>query len=204
MFYIIAQGARISTPIDQLLKSTNISPIAASTAVKAVSTHSDKVAEKNLSKKTDIYQESQSQNRQSSERSRVRYAREIMTSPVVTASVRLSLNDTWKLLAAKGFHHLPIVDDRQQLQGIVSDRDLLRYAANDNRQVGGYSIEQLMTREVISADANAEVRLLAEIMCSRAIGSIPIVGDGAEVVGIVSRTDILRGLVHGAPMDLWA
>ena len=177
MFYIIAQGARISTPIDQLLKSTNISPIAASTAVKAVSTHSDKVAEKNLSKKTDIYQESQSQNRQSSERSRVRYAREIMTSPVVTASVRLSLNDTWKLLAAKGFHHLPIVDDRQQLQGIVSDRDLLRYAANDNRQVGGYSIEQLMTREVISADANAGVRLLAEIMCSRAIGSIPIVLD---------------------------
>ena len=51
MFYIIAQGARISTPIDQLLKSTNITPIAASTAVKAVSTHSDKVAEKNLSKK---------------------------------------------------------------------------------------------------------------------------------------------------------
>jgi CBS domain-containing protein len=45
---------------------------------------------------------------------------------------------------------------------------------------------------------------LAEIMCSRAIGSIPIVGDGAEVEGIVSRTDILRGLVHGAPMELWA
>jgi len=203
VFYIIAQGARISTPIDQLLKPTGVSPVAATSAVKAVKADSDSVREKKQTNKADIYRESQQQERQSSERVSVRFAREIMTNPVVTVSVNLSLTDTWRLLAAKGFHHLPIVDDRQQLQGIVSDRDLLRYAAKNDPHMGDYPIEQLMTRRVISADANAEIRMLAEIMCSRAIGSIPIVGDGAEVIGIVSRTDILRGLVHGAPMELW-
>ncbi|MEH6558680.1 MAG: CBS domain-containing protein [Oceanicoccus sp.] len=203
MFYIIAQGARISTPIDQLLKSTNVQPVVATTAVKAVTTNSGAIQEKSLSPKAEIYRQSQRKDSESSARTSARFAREIMTSPVTTASVHLSLTDTWQLLAAKGFHHLPIVDDRQQLQGIVSDRDLLRYAANDNRRIGDYPIEQLMTRQVISADANAEVRMLAEIMCSRAIGSIPIVGDDREVIGIVSRTDILRSLVHGAPMELW-
>jgi CBS domain-containing protein len=203
VFYIIAQGARISTPIDQLLKSTNVQPVAATSAVKAVKMDSDGVKEKSLSPKTDVYRQSQRKGSQSSERTNARFAREIMTSPVITASVHLSLTDTWQLLAAKGFHHLPIVDDRQQLQGIVSDRDLLRYAANDHRHIGDYHIQPLMTRQVISADASAEVRMLAEIMCSRGIGSIPIVGDDTEVIGIVSRTDILRGLVHGAPMELW-
>ena len=204
MFYIIAQGARIITPIDQLVRSKSVTAVASTAAVKAVSKENDAAQEKVRQLTSGLYGDATRENRQSPQRSNMRFARDIMTSPVLTASAHQPLRDIWHLMASKGFHHLPIVDSRQQLQGIVSDRDLLRFAANENRQIGDTPIEQLMTRRVISADAGADLRTLADIMCSRAIGAIPIVGDGTDVIGIVSRTDILRGLVHGASLELWA
>ena len=131
------------------------------------------------------------------------YAHQIMSSPVITASIHESLNTIWSLFAKHKFHHLPLLDDQQKIQGIVSDRDILRFAANNHHQVGRQPIVELMNRQVISAAADTEVRVLAEVMCQRGIGAIPIVDDVVAVLGIVSRSDILRALVNRAPLELW-
>ncbi|HEB26349.1 MAG TPA: CBS domain-containing protein [Porticoccus sp.] len=202
MFYIIEQGSRIKTPVDRLFVPRGVPEVAASPAVSAVSSGSvDQSESKSQSIKNNVYTDASDDE---PERSRVIYSHQIMSSPVVTASVDQTLEEIWVLFSKSRFHHLPILNNQQQLQGIVSDRDILRFAANKQRDVGGYRIEQLMTKRVISAAEETEVRLIAEVMCRQAIGAVPITDDSAALVGIVSRSDILRTLVNRAPLELWA
>ena len=199
MFYIIEQGARIHTPVDQLLQTGGVPEVGATDKVQAIGSSTEDKEQHNTRAAPEFYQDEG----QEQSRGPVIYAHQIMTTPVVTASVNDTLNDIWTLFARQGFHHLPLIDARQRMQGIVSDRDLLRFAASNNRDVGDYRIGQLMTRRVISAAEQTEIRTIAEVMCNRAIGAVPVVNEQVEVVGIVSRSDILRTLVHQAPLELW-
>jgi acetoin utilization protein AcuB len=203
MFYIIEQGSRIKTSVSSLLQTAGVSPVSASAAVKAAGADSHNSELNKLpggSRKSQFYQHGEA----ASPRSQIFFAYQIMTSPVVTASVHATVSDVWVLFSKQNFHHLPLLDDQGLIQGIVSDRDILRFAANSNRQVGDIRLDQLMTRKVISAEGDAEVRVIAEVMCQQRIGALPIVNELVEVAGIVSRSDILRTLVHRAPLELWA
>lgn len=207
MFYVIEQGARIQTPLDSLLKNTAVNQVSATSAVRASVRQELNAAAQKTADKTDehsaerkVYQQIE----RGQQRKAVVYAHQIMTSPVISASVSQPLSAIWQLLSKRGFHHLPLVDEQQHIQGIVSDRDILRFAANNNPRQGSVIISQLMTRSVITAGRQTEVRTLAEVMSRRAIGALPIEDDELNLVGIVTRSDILRTLVNHGPLELWA
>jgi len=204
MFHIIEQGVRITTPIDSLFKREGVEKVTGVSRIAAVSASS--AEQKRIpSSHSDSYQQV---NRQEHERNRVIYAEQIMSSPVTVASEKLSVGEIWTLFSQQPFHHLPILDDNSKLQGIVSDRDILRFSANRDRNIASTQIKQLMSKQVLSAGKNTEVREIAELMCARKIGALPIVDDDSpgsvSVIGIVTRSDILRTLVHRAPLELWA
>lgn len=200
MFYIIEQGARIQTPVNRLLRSTGVNKPSATNPLRPVSTGDEDRDRVTPPGKLTPYQGSES----AQQRSPVNYAHQIMTSPVITASFHQTVSAIRRLLSKRRFHHLPLVDDANTLRGIVSDRDLLRFAASPDRDMENYPVERLMTKKVISAAEQTDIRAIAEVMCEQAIGAVPIVNEQVAVVGIVSRTDILRTLVHRAPLDLWA
>lgn len=202
MFYIIEQGARIITPVDRLLRQDGVAAISATPPVAAIKAEAPTDAGQYSAKHPMPTPYDELAKQQS--RSRVVYAHQIMTSPVVTASMDQKLSVIWSLFAKQIFHHLPLLDDDKKLQGIVSDRDLLRFAANHQRELGDHPISRLMSRQVISVAPETEVRVIAEVMCKRSIGAVPVVDDNVVVVGIVTRSDILRTLVHQAPLELWA
>ncbi len=196
MFFIIEQGARVETPINRLLGSKGLNAVNASSRVRAVGADLENENPVKANAKILQYQNAQS-------RSPAIFAHQIMTSPVVLAGVYQTIQEIWSLFAKHRFHHLPLLDESNQLQGIVTDGDLLRYSANNDRDVNADHVQLLMTPSVITAAEQAEIRTIAEVMCVQAIGAIPIVSEQVEVVGIVTRSDILRTLVHQAPLDLW-
>ena len=199
MFFIIEQGARVETPINRLLRSKGLNAVDASSRVRAVGADLENENPVKANAKILQYQNAQSEQ----PRSPAIFAHQIMTSPVVLAGVYQTIQEIWAFFAKHRFHHLPLLDKSNQLQGIVTDGDLLRYSANNDRDVNADHVELLMTPSVITAAEQAEIRTIAEVMCVQAIGAIPIVSEQVEVVGIVTRSDILRTLVHQAPLDLW-
>lgn len=202
MFFIIEQGSKIQTPIDRLLRNSGVPIVGKSSATGAVSPNFvNSQTQSVLGSQHRPYKQG---SLEETSPNPVTFAEQVMSSPVITASVEQPLQSIWALFASKGIHHLPLLDRHHVLQGIVSDRDLLRYAANNQRDVSNTPIQQLMTRHVISAARDTEIRTLAEVMCQQRIGAIPIIGEPIEIVGIVTRTDILRALVHGRPLELWA
>lgn len=138
-------------------------------------------------------------------------ASQIMASPVVTLPPEATLSDAWELIRTKRFRHIPVVSSKNKLVGIISDRDLLLEAgiAGDTVPPQGHAvpvhttIQGLIRRKVLTASPDTSIREIARILLEERIGSMPIVGNKGVLVGIITRSDILRTIINNAPLDLW-
>lgn len=139
-----------------------------------------------------------------------RFAEQIMSQPVQTVPMGLSLEQLWRQFSHWQFRHFPVVDNQGKLLGIISDRDamqatsglLLSEADVLNGKARGQTVAEVMSRKVLTATIDTYLRTLAEVMINHRIGAMPIM-DGETLAGIVTRSDILRTLTHQAPIDLW-
>lgn len=136
-------------------------------------------------------------------------AKDIMTSNVVSISPEAGVRHAIAVMMQNNISGLPVVDDEGRICGILTEGDLLlrreiRLAprATRNAEVtsdvdldryirgNGWSVRDIMSRDVIVASPDSEVSDIAESLEVHRIKRIPIVDDG-RLVGIVSRRDIL-------------
>ena len=120
-------------------------------------------------------------------------AKDIMSSPVKTISMHLSLEEAGNIMLRYGHTGLPVVEDGK-LVGVISRRDIdkARIHGLEHLPVKGY-----MTRQVITARPDTPLPELQQLMVKHDIGRLPIIDENGELVGLVSRSDILR-TYHGA------
>jgi CBS domain-containing protein len=106
----------------------------------------------------------------------------------------------------RGIRHLPVVDGRERLCGIVSLDDLraalpfpvsLRAApdAADRLLAMECAIGEVMTHEPLSARPDTSLADASELMARFRIGCLPVIDSGKRVVGIFTEVDALRALV---------
>jgi acetoin utilization protein AcuB len=124
---------------------------------------------------------------------------ERMTPVVVTIRLDATATTAWALMKVRHFRHLPVVDDRGRIVGIVSDRDLARvpFTATGSGQAvpTGTPVERIMTAVVVSVRPDDDVAEAARLMWEHKIGALPVVENG-RLVGIVTEIDLLRMLAQ--------
>jgi len=138
--------------------------------------------------------------------------KEIMTREVVTIGPEADLRDVAKVLVDQGISGLPVCGVRRELLGIVSEGDILvkeggptdehrllgwfrRTGGKSARKIGALKVEDAMTAPAVTISPNASVAEAARRMCDLGINRLPVVRNG-ELVGIVSRTDLVRAFVR--------
>lgn len=92
--------------------------------------------------------------------------------------------------------HLPVMD-RGDLVGIITDRDI-RYATRplqDDPSYARTSISEVMTKQPLTAGPLDPVEDAARLMRNEKIGCLPVL-DGAELVGIVTVTNLLNAIIR--------
>ena len=123
----------------------------------------------------------------------------LMSAPVRTVRADQSLGEALRLQRAAGVRHLPVVNPQGQLEGIISDRDLLAaHASPASTALVGHH----MSTPVLAAAPDTRIVDVARVMLGARVGCLPIMDPDAGLVGIVTRADILRALVHELPLDL--
>ncbi|BFT30864.1 CBS domain-containing protein [Alteromonas sp. D210916BOD_24] len=124
----------------------------------------------------------------------------IMTKRVVSVHMDDSLQSLRELFSATGFHHLIVVHNHK-LQGIISDRDLMKAVSpfvdtvserNLDRATLDKKAHQIMTRDVISLHPDASIYTAIELFNRHKISCIPIVDENKHAIGIVSWRDIMK------------
>ena len=114
-------------------------------------------------------------------------ARDIMSKSVVTASPSMSVKELAKLLADNRISGVPVTDHTGALLGIVSEADIL------SRKLGHNTVRSIMTTDVIAVGDSESVQEISLLLSMKRINRVPVVCNG-QVVGIVSRTDIVRAM----------
>ncbi len=110
-------------------------------------------------------------------------AREIMTKDVIAVAPDMQVGEAADLLMHYRIHGAPVVDDNEQLIGMVSFVDL---AARR-----GQKVREVMVPDPVSAAEDTPVDEIASMMLDQMVRRIPIV-QGGRVVGIVSASDIIQ------------
>ncbi len=117
-----------------------------------------------------------------------------MSKRLVTLTENTNVVDAVKQLLDHKITGAPVVDQRGRLLGMFSEKDVMRIVLETvyNQSMSG-KVGDYMSTEVISVDAESSIVDLAEKFEQTTVRSFPVFQDN-ELVGIVSRTDILRAL----------
>lgn len=125
---------------------------------------------------------------------------DLMTENPRTISQGASVADAIEVLEQLDIRHLPVVDDDDNLVGMLSDRDLRPLLGErdeeDPVRRTRTLVSDLMTSGVVSVTTDAEVSEIIELVLDNKIGAVPVVDGEGHVVGIVSYVDILRALAE--------
>ena len=107
--------------------------------------------------------------------------------------------DTLKTASEKLQKHnigaMPVLSKQNnEIIGIVSERDLARFVAQDefNNEL---SVTEMMTQQIITCNLDTSVTELMEIVIQKKIRHIPIV-DGKKLLGIVSIRDVVSHIIE--------
>ena len=129
--------------------------------------------------------------------------KDLMQKDVVTVDAAAHLDVAEELMRMDRIRHLPVVSGAR-LVGLVTQRDLFRAALSsalarspedEQRWLARIPVQRAMTREVLSAHPDADVRHAVEMMLRERVGCLPVVEDG-RLVGLLSETDCLRHLAQ--------
>jgi acetoin utilization protein AcuB len=128
------------------------------------------------------------------------HVRDYMTTSVVTANLRDGLRQTFYRMRERGVRHMPVLDGKERLVGIVSDRDLRRPGWVDAEEnVAHYylldnatKVEDAMTPKPVTVTGDTPMADALAIFLARRFGAVPVVDDERRVIGIISAYDVLR------------
>jgi CBS-domain-containing membrane protein len=134
--------------------------------------------------------------------------RDIMTTDPVRVTGDTSLREAARLMVRHRVSGLPVVDDAGKLVGVVSEGDFIRQEASRERPhgvslldalfgegelepVGAETVGEVMTRSVVTITPEASIGEAARVMGRRNVKRLPVVDLEGELVGIISRADVV-------------
>jgi CBS domain-containing protein len=133
--------------------------------------------------------------------------RDVMTADPITIRPDVGVKEALTRLAHIGITSLPVVDDGRRLCGIVSEADLIRDAVGADPRAherpvtirpvaAAQTVEDVYTREPVVVRPEDDVSTAVELMSTRGFKSLPVVDDQHQLVGMLSRSDVVRALAR--------
>ena len=133
----------------------------------------------------------------------VSYLKDIMSRNIITLSEDAIVADAWEIFLDFGFHHIPIISSNKDVLAIVSKSNLSQ-GPEANRDITQQNIMKFAKSRVFCFTEETDIRQATRILYDYNLGALPIVDKENKLIGIVTRTDIIRLISHYGPMELWA
>jgi CBS domain-containing protein len=126
-----------------------------------------------------------------------------MTEPPLTCTPETTLAVAARFMRDADYGMLPVIDPHGQLAGIITDRDICLALAGTNRNALHGGVHEVMTRKVLSALVDEDVRSALATMTSARVRRLPVRDGSGLLKGMLSIEDIVvRGLEgNGIPAN---
>ena len=115
---------------------------------------------------------------------------------VETISASATLHD---LVNALNVHHvgaLVVSPDGKKIDGIVSERDVVRVMPGKLDELTNMHVKDLMTSDVVTCSPNSTVAELMTVMTERRIRHVPVIDNSGNLLSIVSIGDVVKAHIN--------
>jgi CBS domain-containing protein len=113
-------------------------------------------------------------------------------SDVATVEAGATVARAVELLREHGVGALVVSDDGRIIEGIISERDVVRRLAAEGAAVLDSTVARVMTREVTTCGAEDELDHLMQLMTDQRIRHVPVVEEHGALIGIISIGDVVK------------
>lgn len=145
-------------------------------------------------------------------------AKDIMARKVIVANEDDEIKKAADIFLKYKINAIPVVDENKKLKGIVSETDLVYQDANlhiptmftifdsifylggskhfkeDVNKITATKIKDIMNKDVFFIKEDENIFNIATAIADKKFYSIPVVNDDMDVIGIVSRYDIIKSM----------
>ena len=133
---------------------------------------------------------------------------QLMTRELVSVPLTATLAQAWALLAKARVGQAPVLNADGRLVGLLLRADLLpilEQPADPQAWVAWFErpVAQVMWTPVPSAMPHTPIREVAQALLDLHLPGLPVLSERGELLGFLSRSDILRALTREPPLDLW-
>lgn len=147
-------------------------------------------------------------------------AEHVMTTPVITAFEETSLLDAAKLMAHNNISGVPVLNNKQRVAGILSEKDFLKRMVHkdgivreNEKDSGSFMsiiaqcldfrgclaadlkklyVKDIMSFPPVTVEKSISIMDVAAIFESRKINRVPVLDENANLAGIIARSDIVQ------------
>lgn len=127
-----------------------------------------------------------------------------MTSNPITITPNTPFAEAFNILREKKIRHLPVLDKKKQLVGIIAKTDLVNASPTSDKMLSIFEanyllanmhVQDVMTRTPITVAEDAPLEEAARVMVEKKIGCLPVMR-GETLVGLITETDVFETFVE--------
>jgi len=138
-------------------------------------------------------------------------AKDVMTTEIVFVKKETPLENVAEIMDRQGISGVPVIDDDNTVAGVISEKDFLFHMGDKKKQsfmgvVAHYlkskgcvalsmhkqKAKDIMTSPAITITEHITVSEIANTLTQKNINRLPVTGPDRKLIGIVTRTDIVR------------
>lgn len=113
----------------------------------------------------------------------------VMSTDLRTVSPETLVEDAGELMLTNRVGSVLVVDDENQLEGILTTTDFVNIVA-ESYPKAETSVSRYMSTDVVTVSAQDEIRDAADLMIEYGFHHLPVVDDDEGVIGMVTTTDL--------------
>lgn len=137
----------------------------------------------------------------------VYHVQDIMSKDCISIDLKSTVKDAYDSLTENKVGQMPIVSFGKKIIGMINKKMILNLLIEDIENVKftlNKKLEELSLSELITADPISDIRRVAKVMIDFKLDAIPIVDEEDILVGIISKTDIIKAISHIPRLQLWS
>ena len=130
------------------------------------------------------------------------FVKDRMTPDPVCGSPEMAITEAQELMETKGFRHLPIVDEDNNLVGLLTRSSVRSALPSDVSSFSRFEIsytlskikvKSVMVKDVITIDSNTPIEDAASLMAEKKLGCLPVMSEDS-LVGMITGEDLFTAM----------
>lgn len=137
----------------------------------------------------------------------VYHVKDIMVRDFISINYKKTLKESYELLKEHQVNNIPVTDDNGGIIAMVNKKIILNFLMDDLEYILrtlDKTLEYLDLPHVLTTSPITDIRRVAQVMISEKIDAIPVVNNNHILVGLVSKTNIIKAIADKPHIQFFA